>query len=241
MIHAALLSLAAATTPAAPLPVVDDGPGEWIQLTFDGRIEAPGGARVELAVGAIARGELPQGREVAIHPHLAAGTTAADVAALLAQRLERAEIDAWLSESVTVDGESRCHLFVERAVLVRVRFGHGLSASVTICEGAPDSLKIEPPTILQEEALLMLTASTLHPHTNARRREEFRMSLTPEMHASRISEALTSYCVENGGIAERPHPDSWRLVKLRDGASLVGLNVQLATGGDWLLELRFRP
>ena len=222
-------------TPAPPARVAQSGrgAGEWIQLTFEGQVVGTGGARIELAVEAL---RSDQSVRVSLEPHLAEATSASDVAALLARRLERAGIFAWVTET---DGSMRRHVFVEHVLGVRCRMSPGLSATVTVCEGAPDSLRIEPPDIVQGPARLRVTYSTLHPHTGVRGQQELEMPLTPDMHAARISEALTRQCLDDGLVAERPQQDSWRLVKLGDGAGLVGFNVELDTAADWALELLF--
>lgn len=252
----ALASLMLSAPLSAPVvaATVDEFPGEWVQLTFEGRIEPVGGAPIELVVGALIRSDdsmepvrdlargLPvgEGREVALRPHLAQGTSASDIAALLARHLERAGADVWLSEPDEPSASGRRHLFVERALLVRMRLGQGLSAEVTVCEGAPDAVKIEPPTTTLSAGRLVVAYTSLHPHTRSRSRGDLEMTFEPSMHPSAISERLASYCLGQGMIAERPQLDSWRVVKLGDGAQLVGFNIRLETAADWTFELRFR-
>ncbi|MFT5051055.1 MAG: hypothetical protein ACI8QZ_002462 [Chlamydiales bacterium] len=216
-----------------------DAVGEWVQLTFSGEIASVAGARVEIEIGAVqAQGEF-ESRQVSLHPLLAPGTNASDVAALLNQRLERAGFDVWLSDGRDQAGKMVRHLFIEHALFVHLRLGYGLSASVTVCEGAPRSMRILPPAVLEDGARLGLAFAALHAHTHDQRREELSMPLTFDMHAAQVSSELTRLCLDRNWMADRPHPDSWHLVQLDDGARIVGFSVGLDSPADWRIELEF--
>jgi len=224
---------------ASSLQGSSDRPGEWVQMTFSGQIADAGGARIEIEIGAVQGRDEFKSRQISLSPHLAPGTSAADVAAMLAQRLERAKFDVWLSEGREQAGKTVRHLFLEQALFVRLRLGHGISASVTVCEGAPTSMRILPPEVLEDGARLELAFSALHPHTRDQRREQMSMPLSFDLHAAQISSELTRRCLDRKWMAERPHQDSWRIVQLHDGARIVGFSVNLETAADWRIELEF--
>lgn len=230
--RAPLALLLALPLTAAPL---DRAPGEWVQISLSGSLQRPGGARIELTVAAVDR--VGEERRVSLEPHLAEATPAHDIASLLAQRLERAGIDHWLSSTEVQEPALRRDLFVERAVFVRLRLGHGLQSVLTVCEGAPSAVRVQPPVVTLEPGSLSFTASARHAHTEARSRERVHVNLAPTMHAARISEALSSQCLERGMIADRPRQDAWRILKLGDGSTLTGFSIGLQSTGDWALEL----
>ena len=210
---------------------------EWIQITLEGAIVQPGGAPIEFELGARQRGESGEARQVVLRPHFGPHTKADDIVRLLHERFERESFDVFVSSPQ--DGGTRCHLFVENAIFVRLRLGHGLRASVTVCEGAPTAVRVLAPQTKLGKAELYLGLSAEHPHSENRRREELSVGLEAHMHAAMISESITRECLSREWIAERPRPDAWRVAKLGDGSRLIGFNIELRTDADWRLELEF--
>lgn len=209
-----------------------------VQLTLSGEIVASGGARVELAVGAL-RAE-DEAREVTLDVHLAESTTASDVVGLLAARVQAAGFMAFASEPVEMEGVLRRHLFIENTLFVRARLGFGLEGTLTSCEGAPAEIRLISAEASKAEAVLYVHASTLHPHTEQLGRAELEMALESGLHAAIASERLFRHGMEHDWIAERISPTGWSPTKLSGGARFTGLSVRLETTGDWGLELDLR-
>lgn len=211
-------------------PVAAEG---LVQLSFAGQIERFGGARVELSVEARSGEEL---RRVELVPHLARGTGAADVAALLADRLQGAGIVVRPRTIGRADG-LRAHVFIEGTVAVRVRAGHGLSVSVTTCEEPPLSVALQSPRANVSTARVVISASTMHGHTEARELRTFEVELEPSLPGAQYSEVLFRTAIENRWIAERPEGRAWRPVRMADGSRITGVGVDVDTAGDWRLEV----
>ena len=220
--------LALATLAAAAASARAEG---MVQLTLRGVTEE--GGRVELEIGA--RNQGGETREVDLTMHVGPHTRAHDVVALLEMRLRRADFRVL----APAPDERRAHLFVEDVLFVRLRLGHGLMGTVTASEEAPSALRLVSPDAQAEPLELSFTATTLHPHSGERGQRSLEIELEGHESAAQISDRLFKLALANQWVAERPHSDSWRLVKSTDGALVQGLTVALKSWGDWRLELEF--
>ena len=99
-----------------------------VQLRFSGALGTDKSHLVEVEII-----EAESGNELVLHVHLAAGTTGAELAELVARRAERAGISLTAPAPVAGSGS----LFVDAASEVRMRLGGGLSGEVSCVEGAP--------------------------------------------------------------------------------------------------------
>ena len=207
-----------------------------IQLTFQGEITAEGGAPVEIEMGAFAGKEehvLP------LHAHLAQGTTATQVAGLLAHMLRRQSIEHRLFEEPTrADGSPGiAQLFVNDVTFVNLRLGHGLSVDVTLCQGGPQRLRIDAPRAYKMPAEISIYASTLHRQMQSSGKAIVRVTASTDDDAGDLAERLVHRSIESGWIARRPSVDSWSPVKMGDGSEIVGCSIRIETEGDWRLEV----
>ena len=202
-----------------------------VQLTFAGALEPPGGARVAVGVSA---GLGKAAREVLLDLHLARGTSGADLAALLAQRLRAEGLDALAPASAG----ARAHVFVQDARAVVLELGEGLSGAVTVCAGPPALVRVVAPRGGGQRCRLVVTASALHAHTAQRTRSSFEVSLEPGATSAQASERLFQRAVEAQWVSERPGLEAWRPAHLGDGARLTGFGVELLSGDPWRLEVR---
>lgn len=218
------VALLAALAPAARAQ------GE-VQITFDGALEPPGGARVAVAVVA---GPAERTREVRLDLHLAAGTSGADLAALLAARLQAAGLEAL----APTPAGPRAHVFVEDARSVTLELGAGLGGAVTLCEGAPELVRVEPARGGTSDCRLVVAVSAMHAHTERRARSSFEVRVAPELTAAQVSERLFARAVEAEWVSERPGLEGWRPVHLSDGSRITGFSVELAGHGSWRVDVR---
>lgn len=203
-----------------------------VQLTFDGELSPPGGARV---VVAIAAGIGAAAREVRLDLHLAAGTSGADLAALLADRCAAAKLEVLAPAA----RGPRAHVFVEDARSVTLELDAGLGGAVTVCDGAPELLRVETPGGPETGPVrLVVAASAVHGHTARRTRSSIELGLEPGLGPAQISERLLARAVEAGWVCERPGVEGWRLSHLEDGSRITGFGVELRAERPWRLELR---
>lgn len=204
-----------------------------VQITLEGALDREGGARVEVNVGA----RLPAGdREIDLGLHLARGTSGADLAGLLATRLERAGFDV-LFPAPGTGAERAAHIFLEDALFVRLRAGHGLRATVTTPDAVPASVTIAPPHVRAEDARLVIGASTYSQHTKKRGLQTIELSLGAQDHVVQVAEKLHKVALEAGWVGFRPESKSWRPSKLKDAATPTGFSIEVDSDGDWRLEV----
>lgn len=222
----AALAILALTVPASASGLV--------QLSLAGEIVETGGGQVRIEVEARVRGEV---RRALLDAHLAEHTRANDVAALFAARARH----AGLAVVAPDDGAARStfpQLFIEDVTAVRLRLGHGLWSTVTLCEDAPQALRVLPPKLVQEGAELIVGASTFHPHDHSRGRSVVEVEIDRFDSAAAIAEELFSLSTREGWVSDRPSPEVWRAVRMGNGARIQGVSVQLlAPGADWGLEV----
>lgn len=203
------------------------------QVRFQGAISHPGGAHVEVEVSARPSEEDAEVERLAVFVHLAHGTTAADLASLVAERLRRVRIDVVLSQGSPEAGSTS--LFVERARRVRLRLGHGLAGSVSLCEEAPMSVALERPGQDAEGARITIGLSAYYLHTKQHRHSTLAVDVAADATTSAISELLANRGIEAGWGCERPTLQSWRVNSLLDGGRVTGLSIELDSASDWAL------
>jgi len=207
-----------------------------VQLSLHGKISDPGGARVEVEIGAWAVASAdaqPTPRELDFNAHLAAGTTGQELAQLLERRFSRAGFDVFATEP----REGRGQLFIERALFVRLRLCSGLACEITLADRAPRSVRIMPPTYDKSDATFAFTATTYHPHTELRGRASFDLTIDSGLIPAQVSERLFEVAVDKGWMSQRPGIDAWQPLKRADGALLQGCSMSLRSSSDWRLEV----
>jgi len=205
-----------------------------VQLSFGGEVEPPGGAPIELELGILEEGRV---RPLSLNIHLAQRTSAADLAALLASRLERIGARSLLPRGSSSEGMT--HVFVENVTHAYLRLGHGLRGQVTLCDAAPTSVRVQPPEIHAGGARIAIAATTFHPHNRHISRKELELELDELDGAAQVSEELARASIEAGWMADRPSPDRWAASRTSDGAAITGCSFELAGVGhaDWRLEV----
>lgn len=199
------------------------------------RVAPHGGQLVEVEVGALVA---DKSHFVTLHVHLAPGTTGVELAALVARRLRSIGV-----ESVTAPGSG--NLWIEDAEYLNLRLGGGLRAEIALAEGPPSSLAIRPPTREVVEQTLNVDVSTVSRPSGGlpvRGTAHLAIPLKADSSAASISAALTR-AGQKEWISDRPAGDTWRPVKMKNGAAITGFSLNLGLGqeqgdGDWRAELR---
>ena len=226
-----LLSMLSAVLLAGARPAAGQG---LAQITFEGEITREGGARVEITVGVRVEGVDLQ---VDLGLHLARGTSAGDVAGFLASRLARAGFDV-LSPAARSGSEGAvAHVFVEEALFVRLRAGHGLRFRVTTGDSVPTRVRVSPPQVNPRDARLVVAASTYSQHTRTRGLHSVEIPLAAVDHAAQVTEKIHKGALNAGWIGFRPESRSWRPGKLKDASVPTGFSLELDSEGDWGVEI----
>lgn len=212
-----------------------------VQLSFTDLVRKEGAPlknsaplRLELELGGMIEGNA---RQVKMDLQLAPGTTAADLAELVSKRFERAGFDV-LAPSVDRRGKlSRGTLFVQDALLVKLRLMGPVRGSLTTCEGPPKSLRVRAPAAHALAGRLLLSGTAKHPQKESLELIELEVPLRVGDHPAQISERLHAASMKLGLLSERPGGDAWQPVRTTKGAAVQGLTVLITGGGDWLVEL----
>lgn len=209
-----------------------------LQVRFSGAVdglsERPAGGLagqlVEIELGASVKGEP---RDLTLHVHLAPGTTGAELAALLEERLRALGI-----RGVATAGTG--NLWIGDAAYLNLRLGGGLSAWIACAEGPPASLAVRPPTRRSGAQSFQVDVSTvLRPSGGLpiRGSASLTVPLKETSSAASISAAL-SRAGESKWISDRPKGDTWCPVKMSNGAAITGCSFTVnGSVGDWRVDL----
>jgi hypothetical protein len=205
-----------------------------VQLSLEGVLTTPGGAPMEVHVG-FWDGSAVQ--SVDLRLHLAQGTTSHDLATLLAARLRRAKASFQFPGEAAAS--SPAQLFLEDATLVSLRLGHGLRASVTTTEVAPESVRFLAPLEVHEPVDVAVCVSTFNPHLKTPGRFLLGVQAEGDAEPSSICEQLFSSGLARGLVSDRSTPDRWSPTKTTEGAVVIGCSIELSMAqADWGLEVR---
>lgn len=230
----ARLTLALASLALLPAHSLAEG---LVQLSLNGFVGQEGGGPCEVNWSALGpNGTVVQG---GVRVHLAVSTKAADLRALVADRMRRSGVRIIVPEGSS-DGSSV--LFLEEAVSLDVRLARGLRPTITVCEGAPESVHFSPsrmPASEVEPGRALVSVSTFHPHTRSLGLVELAVPLDHETSPGEVCEGLFQQGLERGLVGDRPSADLWRPMKASDGAQVTGCSVTLrASNTGWGLQVR---
>jgi hypothetical protein len=226
---------------AAVLSLAADAQG-LVQLAFGGEIAATGGARVEIEVGFADRAPATQGqlRKLDLSLHLGERTSACDLAALLARRLEQAGARV-IFTGASAAPHGPANLFVEDALSISLRLTDGLTCNVTLCEDRPASVRLQPPLLEKQEARLKVVASTIHPHTKDHGSKSFEWTFADRDTRTDVGNKFIKAAIEKGWMSELENHETWRPGLFADGSNLEGCSFTLYSQGDWRLEIELQP
>jgi hypothetical protein len=208
-----------------------------VQISLSGDVDRNGGARAELGIRfADASGT----RDVSVSVWLAERTSSADLAVLLTRRLEAAGVRV-LHAAEGQAARPQSVLFVEDVLAVSLRMGQGLKASVTLCEDRPDTVRLDPPEDAKSAAVLNVTASTWQPHLRTRGRSELELRFEADATPARIADRLASEGIRGGWPGDVERHEVWRPGLIAGQAEVRGASFDLASDGDWRLEIGLAP
>lgn len=210
-----------------------------VQLTLRGAIELRGGNRVQVTVGGnvLREDKTQEARELAFSVHLAQGTTASEVLALLQRRLDDAGFVTLVSSPSEGEARNHTNLFVEQVLFLELRVGGGLTATVTTCDGPLRTLRFLAAQALPAAGSLHVSGSGRHPHDQRLSRRGFDLDMAEGEHPAALSERIFKVATEAGWIAQRSGPTEWSPVRWQDGSAIEGMSVEIVSQGDWSLRL----
>ncbi|MEM1452230.1 MAG: hypothetical protein AAGI22_24195 [Planctomycetota bacterium] len=193
------------------------------------------GHLVEIEIGILAN---QVERDVVLHVHLARGTTGADLASLIASRLERLGTKPLLVD----DGRGGASLWIESTRYVSMRLGGGLEVDVACAEGPPESIRVIPPSAVVADARLTVSASTalvMRDRPPVRGRAAADIELAADDSSAGVAAKLWE-STSKTWISDRPGGASWQPLKMASGAVITGLSLHLDSedGGDWRVEIK---
>lgn len=236
-----LLPLLAASLAAVTLLASRVQAQAMVQLAFTDLVQKEGAApfkyaplRLELELGGMIKGEA---RQVKMDLQLAPGTTAADLSELVAKRFERAGFDVLAPSADRRGKATRGTLFIQDALLVKLRLMGPVRVSLTTCEGPPKSLRVRAPAAHALAGRLLLMGTAKHPQKGSLELIELEVPLSVGDHPAQISERLHAASLKQGLLSERPGGDAWQPVRTTKGAVVQGLTILITGGGDWRVEL----
>ena len=206
-----------------------------VQVSFNGSVETRGGAVIEV------RWDIWDGqqvRETSMRMHLAQETGAFDVATLLVARLRaRGAKVQFPAEHVGTSGP--VHVFVENTTGVILRLGNGMWSTVTVCESAPEKVRLMKPLTALEGANMTINTTTFQSHTRQPGSILLYVDIDALANTASLCETLFNQALTKGLTSDRPSPDSWRPTKASDGALITGCSIELlAPSSDWGLEVQ---
>jgi len=217
-----------------------------VQIVLHGTLAEPGGARVEALVtfaGLTEEGGLRKSR-VDLGLHLADGTTAAELGALLEREILRqgGAVQATFAAPEPIGSAgaqpARACLFIERMQSVALRLGRGLTASITLSDAPPGQLRFLPPKEKQVAARLSVTASAENPHTKDRPRFAMAVEFAGGLTGEQAADVVTTQAIAKGWTGTWLGHQAWSPeAQLQSGARITGTCFELISAGDWRIEL----
>ncbi|MCB9903575.1 MAG: hypothetical protein H6831_04130 [Planctomycetes bacterium] len=206
-----------------------------VQLSLHGELSEAGGAFVQVEVDVWHDTEL---RRHDLHAHLAQGTSAHELADLLATRLTEAGVQVRYSEADSAK-DAAAQLFIEHTTALNLRLGFGLWGEVTTCEEAPKWIRLVEPQLAKGAARIDLTATTYHEHLKQPGRLKLSLPLTKDSNTASISQDFSRLAAENHWVGERPSPDRWTPLRSELGAAVIACNIRCESPeADWRLEVQ---
>lgn len=207
-----------------------------VQITLNGSVTTGGGAPVQLEITA-ADPQTPEHPRVAnLELLLAEGTTAKDLAALLARRLDAAGIGFVRTES-SADASARTSIFVEQAMGVGVRLGNGLSATITLCDAAPTSARLSPGLDAKSPCQVSVVAHTQNAVTLERKRLAVGFTLEARATLTEANSKLALTAIGAGWRSELKSNEWWLPKPATEHGNVTGCTLEALSVGDWRFDV----
>lgn len=211
-----------------------------VQLTLDGAVDTTGGGRIEIEVRFADPQNSLEPRTLSLDLLLAEKTGAIDVAGLLAQRLERAGARVvFTGANAPMRGPT--NLFVEDVYSVGLRLGHGLIGSITLCEDAPQSVRISPGVESKLAGTLSVTAQTTNLHTKERGHVTFDVALLEKATLADTNSRVLMAAIAAGWRSESKSNEWWMPGANTDKATVTHCSFDLRSNADWRIDVVLTP
>jgi hypothetical protein len=170
------------------------------------------------------------------------GTRVGDLSALLKYKLKRSGFNVTSGEEPT--GRGPVSLFIESVEEVRVRFGGGISATLTCSEEMPKQLRMLPPRMKSD-----FSGGDLRVYVTTREEEggglevhSLQVSLPDRAGTSEgVAVELVNESVRQGLVAVRPDDGSWSSKGTVGGDVAISASVALYSDVDWGVEMILAP
>ena len=211
-----------------------------VELGFSGEEAVAGGGRVECSITFCSAKEDRGRHTLDLALHVAEHTSAADIAALVSERLREAGASV-VAAGAHAPPLGPANLFVENVESIGLRLGNGLACSLTLCEDQPASVRLAPPSDTKQSATLTVVASTIQPHTKEHRRVSIEVSFDEKFASSELATRLAKASIDKGWLAEIEAHDTCRPNVFTDGSQLQGCSFDLKSKGDWRIEVALAP
>ncbi|HJO27177.1 MAG: hypothetical protein CMK00_03060 [Planctomycetes bacterium] len=210
-----------------------------VQVTLSGEIHETGGAPQEIGISLAPLKADGRPASWTMNLHLAEHTSARDLAELVARRFLSSGFGprAWVSGPPGAGSGSIAHLFLESPSSLVLRLSGGINGNVTLCEDAPESIKVLPPRLAPEALELSMAFSTRHPHSETHGRHEIKLELSPVNTSAQASKKLSAKALAAGWLGTRPTLETYKFHKRSDGSLIQGCSISLWTDGDWGLRV----
>ena len=229
-----MLALLLRVVAASVLPLGAFASGS-AQLQLSGEVRNEAGSSLDIEVEApSADGST---RLAALHLFVLEHTSAADVIALLAQRLEALHISHLVSSPAGV--RERGMLFLEGISRLEVRVSDGLQATLGLPDATPAAVQVLPPLARRGKGAVRFHGVTWDARLRERGRLDFQVDFAGDASPTGAAEAFVTACAAAHWLSEKPSHESWRPGDSLEGRVLTGTSFAVdSSAGDWGLSLR---
>jgi hypothetical protein len=210
-----------------------------VQVIFDGEVDTTGGARIEAEV-TFMNSSLGRTTTMSLNVVLGERTSAVDLAGLVSRRLEQAGARVIFTGS-TAPARGPTSVFVDDVTSIGLRLGRGLSASITLCEDRPSSLRLSPGLESKRGATLMVAAQTYEAQARMPGRFNYDLTFEDKTDAADAASKLVKTAIDKGWFSEIEGHDVWRPGATTEGASVTGFSAHLRSTADWRIDLTLAP
>lgn len=211
-----------------------------VQIALSGSVDTPGGGNVQIEVSYPNRNANNATETAVVALVLGESTSAFDLALLLERRLEQHHLQ------VTTSGPSTpmrgpVNLFIEGVFAVGIRLGHGLNATVTLCEDRPASIKLTPGTESKLGATLLVVAHTFQERAKEIGRVTVRETFGDRSEITDIATRLVRAAITAGWTSEMATHDTWIPGGMTETERVTACSIELRSNADWRLDVVLAP
>ena len=211
-----------------------------VQISLGGSVDTPGGGNVEVEVTYPNRNANDALETVVVALVLGEGTSAFDFALLLERRLEAHNLRVTSSgPSTPIRGP--VNLFVEGVYAVGIRLGHGLNATVTLCEDRPLSIKLSPGRESKLGASISVVAHTYQERTKEVGRVKVSETFSDKSEQTDVATRLVRAAIGAGWTSELANHTTWLPSGTTETERVTACSIELRSNADWRLDVVLAP